>query len=129
MALAFLVYLAGVLTAFDKYLFGVVFLLAVLTVITTLYSCIDNGTLHKNSKHFLIAVLVVSFIRILIPSERTMYVMAGAYAAQSIAENPNVQRISGKVITIIDQKLAGLVDEGIEEAKKATKKTVEEKTK
>ena len=55
--------------------------------------------------------------------------MVGAYTAQRVAENPKVQAMSGKVVTIIEQKLDSYIEEGIAEAEKNVKSKVKESTK
>lgn len=62
------------------------------------------------------------WVLIFLPSEKTAYTMAGAYAAQKVAENDKVQVLSGKVLTIIEQKLDNFIDDGIEEAKSKLEK-------
>lgn len=57
-----------------------------------------------------------------IPSQKTAYMMVGAYAAQKVAENPKTIELSGKVIKIIEANLDKYVDEAFEEAKKAATK-------
>jgi hypothetical protein len=47
--------------------------------------------------------------------------MVGAYATQKIAENDKVQETGSKVLKIINQKLDGFIDEGIEQAEKSAK--------
>ncbi len=66
--------------------------------------------------------LGASIISALIPSEKTAYTMVGAYAAQKVAENENVQRISGKVLAVIEQKLDTYIQEGVAKVEKADKK-------
>lgn len=63
-------------------------------------------------------VLGCSLVLTLIPSEKTAYTMVGAYAAQKVAENENVQRISGKVLAVIEQKLDTYIQEGVEKVGK-----------
>lgn len=63
-----------------------------------------------------LAILVP--LSILIPSEKTAYMMVGAYAAQKVAENEKVQATGQKVLTIIEQKLDTYIDEGIKESQK-----------
>ena len=48
--------------------------------------------------------------------------MVAAYAAQKVSENDKVQQMSGKVLTIIEQKLDGYIAEGIKEAESKVKK-------
>ena len=64
-----------------------------------------------------------------IPSEKTAFTMVGAYAAQKVAENDKVQAMSGKVLTIIEQKLDHYIDEGIQEAQDKVEKKSKRKEK
>lgn len=79
------------------------------------------GCIQRSWKTFWVAI--ISFwILIFIPSERTAYTMVGAYAAQRVAENEKVQQMSGKVLTIIEQRLDGYIAEGMEKAENAVSK-------
>jgi hypothetical protein len=82
-------------------------------------------TMVKIFKRALIVFPIALFLPVLVPSEKTAYTMVGAYAAQKVAENPEVKNISGKVITIINQKLDQIVDDGIAEATKRVEKAEE----
>lgn len=65
------------------------------------------------------SVLGISLLlNVFLPSEKTAYTMVAAYAAQKVSENDKVQQMSGKVLTIIEQKLDGYIEEGVAEAKK-----------
>jgi hypothetical protein len=88
----------------------------------------EAGVKKRLWKAFWVAV-VSSWVLILLPSEKTAYTMVGAYAAQKVAENDKVQQMSGKVLTIIEQKLDGYIDEGLEEAKKKLEKETKKKSK
>jgi len=66
-------------------------------------------------------VLVALLLNVLLPSEKTAYTMVGAYAAQKVAENDKVQQMSGKVLTIIEQKLDSIIEDGFKEAQNKTK--------
>lgn len=57
-----------------------------------------------------------------LPSEKTAYMMVGAYATQKVAENQNIQVTGGKVLELINQKLDEYIDEGVESVKKKGKK-------
>lgn len=50
---------------------------------------------------------------IVIPKEKTAWLMVGAYAGQKVAENEKVQELSGKVLTIIEKKLDTYITEGV----------------
>lgn len=72
--------------------------------------------MQKMMKYSFIAFIVLLPLPNFVPSEKTAYTMVGAYAAQKVAENPKVQEMSSKVITIINQKLDHYVEQGIEDA-------------
>lgn len=61
---------------------------------------------------------VAIFLNVAIPSEKTMYMMVGAYVTQKVAENDKVQQTGQKVLTIIEQKLDSYVEDGVKEATK-----------
>lgn len=75
----------------------------------------------NHAKTAFIVLMVTSTLLTFLPSEKTAYLMVGAYATQKIAENEKVQETGSKVLTIINQKLDSYVDEGIAEATKAAK--------
>ncbi len=79
-------------------------------------------------KAFWVAI-VSAWVLILLPSEKTAYTMVGAYAAQKVAENDKVQQMSGKVLTIIEQKLDSYIEEGIKEAEDKVEKATEKSKK
>jgi hypothetical protein len=76
------------------------------------------GHVKTSLKVFLVCV----FISGILPSEKTAYVMVGAYATQKVAESGAVQETGSKVLTIINQKLDQYVQEGIDAANSETKK-------
>lgn len=78
-------------------------------------------------KTTLIVFITSCVLMTLVPSEKTAYVMVGAYAAQKIAENDKVEQTGSKVLTIINQKLDQYVEEGIDAATKAAEKKVKGK--
>lgn len=85
----------------------------------------ENGVMCKKymARAFWVG-LCMSIFMIFLPTEKTAYTMVGAYAAQKVAENDKVQQMSGKVLTIIEQKLDQYIDDGIQEAQdKVEKKT------
>lgn len=79
------------------------------------------GCLRRGWKAFWVAV-AAGVVLVALPNERTAYTMVAAYAAQRVSENSQVQQMSGKVLTIIEQRLDGFIVEGLEEAKKKADK-------
>ena len=72
-----------------------------------------------------LTVFVTSCVLLtLVPSEKTAYMMVGAYATQKIVENDKVEQTGSKVLAIINQKLDQYVEEGIDAAAKAAEKKV-----
>jgi len=77
-----------------------------------------NEQVPKNRKLFkrlMISLSIVCFlsglISILIPSEKTIYIMAGAYAIEQIATNDRVQKIGSDVLEVIENKLEKLKED------------------
>lgn len=69
------------------------------------------------------SIVVVSILlNVILPNEKTAYTMVAAYAAQKVSENDKVQQMSGKVLTIIEQKLDGYIAEGVKEAESKVNK-------
>lgn len=64
--------------------------------------------LHKLVKRFtwfpIVSVMLI-ILSAFIPSKDTMYTMAAAYGVQTAAENPNVQRVAGKSLEVLESKL------------------------
>lgn len=88
---------------------------------------LDNGVMcEKWIKRGVGVAVTCFFLMIFVPTEKTAYTMVGAYAAQKVAENDKVQQMSGKVLTIIEQKLDSYIEDGVKEiedkAEKAKKK-------
>ena len=79
-----------------------------------------EGCRTRAWKAFWVGV-IACWILILLPSQKTAYTMVGAYAAQKVVENDKVQQLSGKVLTIIEQKLDGYIEDGLKEAEKKVK--------
>lgn len=122
MDLALLVYVISLLKGIGTFCLVILGLCAVVMVCNFFY-WVDGygndrtpGCVSRAWKAFWVAV-VCFWALILLPSERTAYTMVGAYAAQKVSENEKVQQMSGKVLTIIEQKLDSYIDEGLEKAK------------
>lgn len=87
----------------------------------------ENAAWAMGRVGFAFKILIpVAVAVILLPTPKTAYIMVGAYAAQKVVENKSVQETSGKVLTLINQKLDAYIDEGIAEATKVPEKAKEE---
>ena len=103
-------------------LLGSLGLLSVLLVIASTMSLLisfitycdqyTNKPFWRKGINLSLSILIPSIIVLVaIPSEKTMYTMVGAYAAQKVAEDPKVQKLSGKVLNILEAKLDGYIAE------------------
>lgn len=140
MNLALLVYLASISEGFIKLLgvagtlgliivFFLLFMLFCgemksLTIRRKQYSCDDEAEIEQHNlgvparlkvfKRSTAIVAVVSSIlllfAVLIPSEKTIYIMAGAYATEQIVTNTKVQKIGNDVLEVIESKLDKMKD-------------------
>ena len=127
MDLALLVYGISVLAKLNVVLLFAA-IASVAYIVIQLFYWIDGysgdrteGCLRRSWKAFWVGALALLLL-VALPNEKTAYTMVGAYAAQKVAENEKVQQMSGKVLQIIEQKLDGFIDEGLEEAKKKVTK-------
>jgi len=120
MELALLVYGISVISSFAAFcVFICVCLVIVIIFKLVAYDFIPSYNRAENQWEitkksilkYIVAFILVSFTSVLIPSEKTMYVMVGAYAAQKVAQAPETKVISAKVLKVIEQK----IDEQIKE--------------
>jgi len=123
MDLALLVYAISLLSGISKF-FIFLCALGTLTVVGNAIHYTDycagdtepaKRSISRMWKGFWVAI-VAAWVVILLPTEKTAYTMVGAYAAQKVSENDKVQEMSGKVLTIIEQKLDGIIEDGVKEA-------------
>ena len=56
-----------------------------------------------------------AFVAMFIPSEKTAYLMVGAYATQKIAEAPKTQELGAEVLKIIELKIKHYSEESQKE--------------
>ena len=72
----------------------------------------SRKTIARCAKWSVAVALTTSSLLVLLPSERTAYLMVGAYATQKIAEDPKVQETGNKVLQVINQKLDEVLEQG-----------------
>ena len=121
MELALLVYAVSLLDGLLKFL-TIMCAVAVLGVIASgvasLESYNDTAAAKRWFKRSVISLAILGFLSTLIPTERTAYIMVAAYAAQKVAESPEVRDTGDKVLTLINSKLDQLIEEANEPKKK-----------
>lgn len=105
MELALLVYVISLLTSIGT-VFSILAVLGWVPVAATWFAWGDD--LFKTRfwpAVFTLLWLFSALIAALIPSEKTAYLMVGAYATQKIAEAPKTQELGAEVLKIIELKI------------------------
>ena len=127
MELALLVYFASVVGTFSGLLGLLSFLLfsvSIAFVITLLIGDLgvkkyDYATdqelenelkikkiLIKSVKWTIPLTIIFALLSVLLPTERTVYLMTAAYATQTIAQNDRVQKIGSDVLEVVEKELS-----------------------
>lgn len=113
MELALFVYLASFVESL-----GVLFTQATIAVIVAtvvfliviFYQMDVNGEpfsqFYKTLRNLCVSVFCLGFFTAAIPSEKTMYMMAGAYATQSVVQSETMQKVVDLVNLRLDEELA-----------------------
>lgn len=142
MDLALLVYGISLLNGIGVFFGILMFALAIATVISFIQFCSwkfssseyswdlkSDGTLKdkvaaarefgvKVLKYCSVATVIFGAVTIFIPSERTAYMMLGAYAAQKVSQDPHAQEVGEKIMKIANAKLDQYVEEAMQDHKK-----------
>lgn len=117
MELAFIVYLISILESVSTFLGALCGISAFIAFVIVLVGVIvmeGQFILKKTVISLIILSLICGTVKALLPSEKQAYIILGAYTAQTIAENKNVQEVGGKLLTLVNQKL----DEAIKKDEK-----------
>ena len=64
-----------------------------------------KSTLTKSVKWTIPLTIIFALLSVLLPTERTVYLMTAAYATQTIAQNDRVQKIGNDVLEVVEKKL------------------------
>ena len=112
-----LLYLIELLSTIDKVAYGFIFFLIVLGVISPLFTMAvqDNwgiemqDTFNKfikpNLKRYILGLSILFSTIILIPSERTMYIMAGLYTGDKVLDTVSQSETFQKAEQLLNRKL------------------------
>lgn len=113
MELAVLVWLISMLNALGALtvMLAIASLLAMAVFLIVISESYGEKVSYRNPALAFVLAIFLFLVSIAIPSEKTAYIMVGAYAAQKIATDPKVQQMSSKVLTIIEQKLDSYIVE------------------
>ena len=139
MELALLVYFASVVGTFSGLLGLLSFLLfsvSITFVITLLigdlgikkrYGETDEelnnqlkikSILTKSVKWTIPLTIIFALLSVLLPTERTVYLMTAAYATQTIAKNDRVQKIGSDVLEVVEKKLSEMKGDSVNDNSK-----------
>lgn len=115
MDLVLFIYPASVVDGISKLLLSLGFVLIVVSFMFLL-AIVDDGLkdhlFNKLIKYTIPSAIILFVVVTLIPSERTMYLMGGAYLGQQIIKSDTM----GKVSDIINLKLDNVKDDLIEQS-------------
>ena len=65
-----------------------------------------KSMLTKSIKWTIPFAVIFALVSVLLPTERTVYLMTAAYATQTIAQNDRVQKIGSDVLGVVEKKLS-----------------------
>ena len=65
-----------------------------------------KSILTKSIKWTIPFTVIFALLSVLLPTERTVYLMTAAYATQTIAQNDRVQKIGSDVLEVVEKKLS-----------------------
>ena len=70
-----------------------------------------KSILTKSIKWTIPLTIIFALLSVLLPTERTVYLMTAAYATQTIAQNDRVQKIGSDVLEVVEKKLSEMKGE------------------
>ena len=117
MELALLVYFASVvgsvsiLLGFSAYMLFCISVAFIITLLTVDIGLKKKSILIKSIKWTVPFAVIFALLSVLLPTERTVYLMTAAYATQTIAQNDRVQKIGSDVLEVVEKKLSEMKGE------------------
>lgn len=113
----FILYFIELLSTIDKVAYGFVFSLVVLGAISQLATMVAQGIwdiemqdtfkkfIKPNIKRYILVLSILLSIVVLIPSERTMYIMAGLKTGDKVLDTVSQSETFQKAEQLLNQKL------------------------
>lgn len=113
----FILYFIELLSTIDKVAYGFIFSLVVLGAISQLATMVAQGIwdiemqdtfkkfIKPNIKRYILVLSILLIIVVLIPSERTMYIMAGLYSGDKVLDTVSQPETFQKAEQLLNQKL------------------------
>ena len=115
--LMFILYFIELLSTIDKVAYGFIFSLVVLGAISQLTTMVAQGIwdiemqdtfkkfIKPNIKRYILVLSILLSIVVLIPSERTMYIMAGLKTGDKVLDTVSQSETFQKAEQLLNQKL------------------------
>ena len=115
--LMLILYLIELLSTIDKVAYGFIFSLVVLGAISQLATMVAQGIwdiemqdtfkkfIKPNIKRYILVLSILLSIVVLIPSERTMYIMAGLHSGDKVLDTVSQPETFQKAEQLLNQKL------------------------
>ena len=115
--LMFILYLIELLSTIDKVAYGFIFSLVVLGAISQLATMVAQGIwdiemqdtfkkfIKPNIKRYILVLSILLSIVVLIPSERTMYIMPGLKTGDKVLDTVSQPETFQKAEQLLNQKL------------------------
>ena len=115
--LMFILYFIELLSTIDKVAYGFIFSLVVLGAISQLATMVAQGIwdiemqdtfkkfIKPNIKRYILVLSILLSIVVLIPSERTMYIMAGLYSGDKVLDTVSQSETFQKAEQLLNKKL------------------------
>ena len=115
--LMFILYFIELLSTIDKVAYGFIFSLVVLGAISQLATMVAQGIwdiemqdtfkkfIKPNIKRYILVLSILLGIVVLIPSERTMYIMAGLKTGDKVLDTVSQPETFQKAEQLLNQKL------------------------
>lgn len=136
MELALLIYFIGILPTIDKFSALFVVISVVLILFTAFFTALEGSSIfeftkrHTTFMYTYLGLIFAAFITaIAIPSEKTMYMMAGAYATQQVYQSEEARQLGSKLVKLIDKKMEQYVGEAEEAINEIVDKEVDKSIK
>ena len=113
----FILYFIELLSTIDKVAYGFIFSLVVLGAISQLATMVAQGIwdiemqdtfkkfIKPNIKRYILVLSILLSIVVLIPSERTMYIMAGLNSGDKVLDTVSQSETFQKAEQLLNQKL------------------------
>ena len=77
-----------------------------------------KSILTKSVKWTIPLTIIFALLSVLLPTERTVYLMTAAYATQTIAQNDRVQKIGSDVLEVVEKKLSEMKGDSVNDNSK-----------